>query len=61
MLFSRLTFPSIERELRAMLTETADSACNRNIRFNLKALLLQPPMANKIIMGIDPGFYSGQK
>jgi uncharacterized protein len=59
--FSRLTFPSIERELRSMLTEAADLHAIEIFASNLKALLLQPPMANKIIMGIDPGFYSGSK
>ena len=59
--FSRLTFPSIEREIRAQLTETADLHAIEIFASNLRQLLLQPPMMNKIIMGIDPGFYSGSK
>jgi protein Tex len=59
--FTRLTFPSIEREIRAQLTETADLHAIEIFASNLRQLLLQPPMMNKIIMGIDPGFYSGSK
>ena len=59
--FSRLTFPSIEREIRTQLTEIADLHAIEIFASNLRQLLLQPPMMNKIIMGIDPGFYSGSK
>jgi protein Tex len=59
--FTRLTFPSIEREIRAQLTEVADLHAIEIFASNLRQLLLQPPMMNKIIMGIDPGFYSGSK
>jgi uncharacterized protein len=59
--FTRLTFPSIEREIRAQLTDTADLHAIEIFASNLRQLLLQPPMMNKIIMGIDPGFYSGSK
>lgn len=59
--FPRLTFPSIEREIRAQLTDEADLHAIEIFASNLKQLLLQPPMMNKIIMGIDPGFYSGSK
>ena len=59
--FTRLTFPSIEREIRAQLTEIADLHAIEIFASNLRQLLLQPPMMNKIIMGIDPGFYSGSK
>jgi uncharacterized protein len=59
--FTRLTFPSIEREVRAQLTEVADLHAIEIFASNLRQLLLQPPMMNKIIMGIDPGFYSGSK
>lgn len=59
--FSRLIFPSIERELRNELTEVADLHAIEIFAANLKQLLLQPPLANKIIMGIDPGFVSGSK
>jgi uncharacterized protein len=59
--FTRLTFPSIEREIRALLTDEADLHAIEIFASNLRQLLLQPPMMNKIIMGIDPGFYSGSK
>ena len=59
--FTRLTFPSIEREIRTQLTEVADLHAIEIFASNLRQLLLQPPMMNKIIMGIDPGFYSGSK
>jgi protein Tex len=59
--FTRLTFPSIEREVRSQLTEVADLHAIEIFASNLRQLLLQPPMMNKIIMGIDPGFYSGSK
>jgi uncharacterized protein len=59
--FTRLTFPSIEREVRAQLTEAADLHAIEIFASNLRQLLLQPPMMNKIIIGIDPGFYSGSK
>ncbi|MGA7837990.1 MAG: Tex-like N-terminal domain-containing protein, partial [Ignavibacteriaceae bacterium] len=59
--FTRLIFPSLEREIRAHLTEIADLHAIEIFASNLKALLLQPPLSNKIIMGIDPGFVSGSK
>lgn len=59
--FSRLIYPSIEREVRNLLTEIADLHAIEIFAANLKQLLLQPPLADKIIMGIDPGFYSGSK
>jgi len=59
--FKRLIFPSIEREVRNFLTELADLHAIEIFASNLKQLLLQPPFSGKIIMGIDPGFYSGSK
>ncbi|MFO7447344.1 MAG: Tex family protein [Ignavibacteriaceae bacterium] len=59
--FIRLTFPSIEKEVRNFLTEAADIHAIEIFASNLRQLLLQPPFSNKIIMGIDPGFYSGSK
>jgi protein Tex len=59
--FSRLIFPSIEREVSNMLTEQADLHAIEVFAANLRQLLLQPPLEGKIIMGIDPGFYSGSK
>ncbi len=59
--FMRLIFPSIEREVRKHLTEEADLHAIEIFASNLKQLLLQPPIAGKMIMGIDPGFVSGSK
>ena len=59
--FSRLIQPSIEREVRNHLTEIADEHAVEIFGSNLRQLLLQPPIMNKIIMGIDPGFVSGSK
>lgn len=59
--FTRLIFPSIEREVRNELTEIADQHAIEVFAANLRQLLLQPPISNKNIMGIDPGFVSGSK
>ncbi len=59
--FSRLIYPSIEREVRNELTEIADRHAVEIFSSNLRQLLLQPPISGKIIMGIDPGFVSGSK
>ncbi|PID59363.1 MAG: RNA-binding transcriptional accessory protein [Ignavibacteriae bacterium] len=59
--FRRLIQPSIEREIRNHLTELADEHAVSIFSSNLKQLLLQPPILNKRIMGIDPGFVSGSK
>ena len=59
--YGRLISPSIEREVRNILSEAADLHAIEIFAANLKQLLLQPPFANKIIMGIDPGFVSGSK
>ena len=59
--FNRLIFPSIEKEIHNILTEKADLHAIEIFAANLKQLLLQPPISNKIIMGIDPGYVSGSK
>lgn len=59
--FRRLIFPSIEREVRNQLTEEADLHAIEVFATNLKQLLLQPPINNKVILGIDPGYVSGSK
>jgi protein Tex len=59
--FKRLIFPSIEREVRNLLTEEADLHAIEIFAANLRQLLLQPPINNRMILGIDPGFYSGSK
>jgi len=59
--FTRLVYPSIEREVKKELTEIADEHAVEIFSSNLRQLLLQPPISGKIIMGIDPGFVSGSK
>ncbi len=59
--FTRLIYPSIEREVRNNLTEEAEEHAIEIFSSNLRQLLLQPPLSGKKIMGIDPGFVSGSK
>jgi uncharacterized protein len=59
--YKRLLFPSLERELRSLLTENAEKQAIRVFGLNLKQLLLQPPLAGHTIMGLDPGFRTGCK
>ena len=59
--YKRLIEPSIEREIRADLKEKADEAAISNFSKNLEALLLQPPMKEKIVLAFDPGFVNGCK
>lgn len=59
--YGRLIQPSIERELRTELTESADLHAIEVFAKNLHNLLLQPPVFGKTILGIDPGFVSGCK
>ena len=59
--YARLIAPSIAREVRAELTEKADEHAINVFAENLKNLLLQPPIHDKIILGIDPGFRTGSK
>ena len=59
--YNRLVAPAIERELRGGLTEGSDDHAIHVFATNLKALLLQPPVRGKVVMGIDPGFRTGCK
>ena len=59
--YKRLIAPSISREIRNKLTEKAEEHAINVFSRNLKSILLQPPLKDKIIMGIDPGFRSGCK
>lgn len=59
--FKRLIFPSIEREVRNELVYEAGLHAIEVFAENLHNVLLQPPLAGKIIMGMDPGFASGTK
>ena len=53
--------PSIEREIRSELTEVGEEAAIDNFGKNLEALLLTPPMKEKIVLAFDPGFVNGCK
>ena len=59
--YKRLIFPSIEREIRSILTEIADKQAIDIFALNVKNLLLQPPLKGKIILGVDPAFRTGCK
>lgn len=59
--YERLIAPSIERELRASLTEQAEEQAIKVFAANLKALLLQPPVRGKVVLGIDPAYRTGCK
>jgi uncharacterized protein len=59
--YKRLIFPSIEREIRNHLTEIAQERAISVFAKNLKSLLLQPPIKEKVVMGFDPAFRTGCK
>ena len=59
--YKRLIFPSVEREIRSDLTEIANEAAIENFGKNLEALLLTPPMKEKVVLAFDPGFVNGCK
>ena len=59
--YTRLIFPSIEREIRSELTETADENAMKVFAVNLKQLLMQPPVKGKTVLGLDPGYRTGCK
>ena len=59
--WERLLQPSLEREVRAQLTEQADEGAIRTFALNLKPLLMQPPVKGRVTMGLDPGYRMGCK
>ncbi len=59
--YKRLIAPSIEREIRSELTEKGEEAAIENFGKNLEALLLMPPIKEKIVLAFDPGFVNGCK
>ncbi|WP_430734271.1 Tex family protein [Fodinisporobacter ferrooxydans] len=59
--YKRLIAPSIEREVRNALTEKAEEQAIRIFSFNLRNLLLQPPIRDKVVLGIDPAYRTGCK
>ena len=59
--YKRLIFPSIEREIRSDLTEKAMEDAIVNFSNNLEKLLMQPPMKEKMVLGLDPAYRTGCK
>ncbi len=57
----RLVIPSITNEIRSELTVNAEAHAIKIFSKNLEALLLQPPLYNRVVMGVDPGFRAGTK
>ena len=58
---NRLLLPAIERDIRNSLTEQADAHAIDLFAKNLKALLTQPPLADQVVLAIDPGYRTGSK
>ena len=59
--FERLIEPSMVRELRSNLTDTANEQAIKMFEVNLKPLLMQPPLKDKVILGLDPAYRTGCK
>lgn len=59
--YDRLIYPSIEREIRNMLTENAAANAIKVFALNTKELLLAPPVKGKVVIGLDPGYRTGCK
>ena len=59
--YDRLIAPAIEREIRSSLTEKAEDGAIKVFGKNLEQLLLQPPIAGKVVLGWDPAFRTGCK
>ena len=57
----RLILPSVEREIRSELTDTADDSAIVNFGKNLESLLLTPPIKENVVLGFDPGYTNGCK
>ena len=59
--YKRLIFPSVEREVRAALSEKAEDVAIKNFSENLENLLLTPPIKDKMVLGFDPAYRTGCK
>ncbi len=59
--YDRLIFPSLEREIRSTLTDSASEGAIEQFAANLKPLLMQPPVKGSVTMGLDPGYAHGCK
>jgi len=59
--YKRLIYPSVEREIRSELTEKAEVVAIKNFSDNLKNLLMQPPIREKVVLALDPAYRTGCK
>ncbi len=59
--YSRLIFPSLERDIRNQLSETAQEQAMKVFAENLRNLLLQPPVKDRVVLGLDPAYRTGCK
>ena len=59
--YNRLIYPSIEREIRSDLNELGEDSAIENFGKNLESLLLTPPMKEKVVLALDPGYVNGCK
>lgn len=59
--YQRLILPSLEREIRNELTDAASTAAIKVFGVNLRQLLMQPPVKEKVTIGLDPGYRTGCK
>ncbi len=59
--WKRLLFPSLSREIRKELTDTANEQSIATFALNLRPLLMQPPIKNHVVLGFDPGYRMGCK
>ena len=59
--YTRLIFPSLEREIRSDLTDSANEQAIHTFAINLRPLLMQPPVRGKVTLGFDPAYRTGCK
>ena len=59
--YDRLIFPSLEREMRNMLSDAASESAIKVFGVNLRQLLMQPPVKGRVTLGLDPGYQHGCK
>ncbi len=59
--YKRLIFPSVENEVRGELTDKANEQAIKMFEVNLRPLLMQPPLKDKVILGLDPAYRTGCK
>ena len=59
--YDRLIFPSLERDIRNFLTEGAEEQAIKVFSENLRNLLMQPPVKDRVVLGLDPAYRTGCK